>query len=290
MSAQMKKIRLSLLLPLLALLVIVFLPLKPINAQDEQAPEKTAFEKAYDDYQAQIAEYNTAHSEYVLRRSQYLRFKTLQSQQDAFDATSKMLQERDDVNVGYIKTLKERLNEAVGIKDSSKADLNVRLDDEIGWFTDHKSRIHTAGTLDDLIMDSNSAMSRYSFETPLFYETLSAVSSGKITDFDERLKDIFDQLKKKIDEIKSDEREDYQLPGDKLQQLDRWVFEADNRIQRAEQKQIDADTEIDKYKSQGNRANLIYATVMLRLGEAQQFLKESGNYLTEIVKSVKTQD
>ena len=203
----------------------LFVPLG-VAAQNDPPPEETAFEKAYKDYQTQVSEYNTAHDDYVLRRSQYLRFKTLQSQQDAFDATSKMIQERDDVNTSYLTALKERLNEAVGTDDQAKADLNVRIDDEIGWFTDHKSKIHTAGTLDDLISDSNLAKARFAYEDTLFYEILSQISSGKITDYDERLKDIFDQLKKKIDEIKAENRDDYKLSDSKLQQLDRWVFEA----------------------------------------------------------------
>jgi hypothetical protein len=293
MSAQIKKAHLILVFFLL-LLPVFFVFFKPgkIEAQDEPTPtpEQASFEKAYNDYQTQISEYNNAHSEYVLRRSQYLRFRSLQSQQEAFDATSKMLQERDDVNISYLEVLKERLNEAVGVSEQTKNDLNVRLNDEIGWFTDHKSRIHTAGTLEDLIGDSDLSKNRYSFEVPLFYEVLSTIPDGKITDFDERLKDNFVSLKRKIDEIKAEGRDDYKFSDSKLQQLDRWVFEADNRIQRAEQKQVDAQNESSKYKTQANRAAYVYDTVTLRLGEAQQFLKESGSYITEIIRSIKTQE
>jgi len=259
-----------------------------IKAQEPTSSGDTPYEIAYKDYQTQIEEYQSAHQDYILRRSQYLRFKTLQSQQDAQDATVKMMQERDDVIVSYLKTLKERLNETSGVSDIKKAGLNTRIDAEIGWFTDHKGRIPSAGSLDDLIKDNKKAKERFDKATPLFYEVLSVVSSGKITDFDERLKDVFGQLKSKVDEIKGEQRDEYKLTTLQLQNLDRWIFDADNRILRAEEKQVDADTAIETFISQVNKTVLIYNTVVLRLSEAQQFLKESGSYMTEIVREIKT--
>ncbi len=273
---------------LLVLPVLLIFPFS-VHAQTPVTSEPdTPYEIAFKDYQTQIVEYQAAHQEYVLRRSQYLRFKTLQSQQDCRDATAKMMQERDDVVLSYIKSLKERLNEAVGTNDINKSAINTKIDAEYGWFADHKSKIPTAGSLDDLVKDNKKANDRFIKAQPLFTEVLSTVSSGKITDFDERLKDIFGQLKLKIDEIKVEQREEYRLSDTQIQNLDRWVFNSDNLILRAEDRQVEADALISTLVGQSNRASGIYTTILLKLSESQQFLKEAGRSMTEIVREVKT--
>lgn len=272
--------------------VFVLKPVPQVFAQ-EAGHEDTAFEKAYKEYQKQVEEYQAAHADYVLRRSQYLRFKTLQSQQDARGSTIKMMQERDDVLIFYFDALKERLKEAIGLEDSRKSAIYVKIDQEVGWLKDHRARIESAGTLNDLVVDNKNAKARYLIEEPLFYEVLATVSSGKIADFDERLKDVFDQLKLKIDEIKGEQREEYKLSDEKLASLDRWVLEADLRITRAEEKLSAGDNSIGTLITAAQRKQQplgAYNTIMLSYSEAQQFLKEAGSYLREIVREIKTSD
>lgn len=280
------------LLKLLFIFLIIspfFLSLTNVKAQEDAASD-TPFEISFMDYQTQIEEYQTAHQEYILRRSQYMRFRTLQSKQDAIAATVKMMQKRDDVTIAYLKTLKERLNEADGVNDQKRSALNVRVDAESGWFTDHKGKIPSAGTLEDLIKDNKLANDRNERAQILYYETLSVISSGKTIDFKERLADVFGQLKLKIDEIKGEQRNEYILSDEKLLTLDRWVFEADNKFLRTEEKQAEADILIAGYIAQRVKATMTYSAVMLRLGETQQFIKEAGSYMTEIVREIKTND
>ncbi len=262
---------------------------RPVIAQEPTADKSgTPYETAFKDYQSQITEYQIAHQDYILRRSQYLRFKTLQSQQDARDATVKMMQERDDVVVSYLETIKERLKEAPGVNDIRRNGLNVRIDAEVGWFTDHKGRIPSAGTLDDLVKDNKTAQERFDKAQPVFYESLSVVTSGKITDYDERLKDLFTKLKDKVNLIKSEDREDFMLADTQLQNLDRWIFNADNTFLRAEEKQIEGDNLSLTMINQKNKSTNIYSSVLQKYSESQQFLRESGNYLIEIVREIKT--
>jgi len=278
-------------------LVISWYPLS-IFAQSEETTEaettsETEFETAYNFYQTQVGEYQSAHAEYILKKTQYTRFKTLQSQQEAQEATVKMLEARDDVVISYMEALKLLLKESVGVSDSDRTTLNVRIDADIDWWTEHKEKIPSAGSLEDLSADSKVAQGRYNFVEPLFYEVMATISSGKITDFDERLSDIFGEVKDKIIEIKSEERDDYKLSGQKLSQLDRWILEADNRLLRAEEKHAEADKEIGTIVVAAQRRQNpigVYNTAILRLNEAQQFLKDSGTYMKEIIKEVKTKE
>ena len=268
---------------------LIFTPLA--YTQGEVTPE-TEFENAYKEYQLQMDEYQEVHEEYILRRSQYLRFGTLKSQQDARDATVAMLQVRDDVMVLYLIAVSERLHEARGLEDARREGLTLRINEEIGWFKDHRGKIPSAGTLEDLEEDSDEAKKRFDLVEPLIFEVLSTISSGKLGDIKGRLKDIQGSLKEKIEEIKSEEREEYSFSERKLQILDRWIFEADNRIVRGDEKQVEADAIILTFGSP--KANedwlTIYNDVLIKLAESQQFFKEASSFMKEIVREVKTKE
>lgn len=273
---------------LLAVFVLTWLliPLKTL-AQENKSP----YQVAYAEYLGQMSVYQIAHQDYVLRRSQYQSFKTLQAQQDAQAATVKMLQERDLVVLTYLKALRERVTENPGIDPILKADLFARIDTEITWFTDHKANIPTAGTLEDLVKDSKEASEEFTAAQVVFYKSIASSSAGKFLDVSTRFDDRFSELKVKLNEIKSEERDDYAFSSEKLQRLDRWVFDAESRIDRADTKMTEAQTLIAAFGT-SNRAikNLpdAYTLVLKSLTEGQQYMKEAGGFLQEIIRDIKT--
>ena len=66
-------------------------------------------------YTISLEEYQRSHNRYVLARSNYLRFKTLASEEQAFDATLEMLVNRDEVVVAYVDLILERVRSAKGL-------------------------------------------------------------------------------------------------------------------------------------------------------------------------------
>ncbi len=248
------------------------------------------FDQAYKDYQEQIEVYRVSHEEYVLRRSQYLRFGTLKSQQDAHDATVVMLQERDSLLVSYLVALRERLDETIGVDEARRQGLMVQINEEVGWFEDHKQKVPSAGTLDDLVEDSKDVEKRFTLVEPLFYEVLSSISLGRVTYLEERLKDTFSKVKEKVDEIKKEDREGYTFSARKIQILDRWVLESENRIVRADEKQIEAESIIASFGDPKERRTVLnlYSEAIGKIVESQQFLKESSSFMKEIVREIKT--
>jgi len=80
-----------------------------IQSDEPVKTEKTAYERQYEEYQEKLKNYNSLHQDYILKRSQYLRFETLTSQEDAHNATVKMLQARDETVISYFLTLKIKL-------------------------------------------------------------------------------------------------------------------------------------------------------------------------------------
>lgn len=273
----MKKIILTLFI-----LAMFFAP-RPLHAQDP-----TSYNDAFLQMNLKMEEYDKAHDEYVLRRSQYLKFKSLQSENDARKATTAMLQARDNVVIAYIVVLQKRMDEAKGITDGDRSLLKGQLDTEIAFFKDHRDRIPSAGTLDDLVKDSDKAKEEYTKDVnDLFYRVLFAISNGKVTDLKSRLTENFVEIKTKVELIRAETRPEYQFSVTKMQAIDRFVFESDNKIQRADEKQVVSTTiaEIGRLFSAQE-----YTTRLGVLDESRLLLKDASSYLKEIVSQMKLKE
>jgi len=253
--------------------------------------EKTPYQIAYQSYLDQMQRYQSVHQEYVLRKSQYESFKTLQAQQDAQVATVKMLQERDEAVITYMKALRERILENPGLSENDKNLLFASIDTQVTWFTNHKQNIPTAGTLQDLAKDSRLANDQFNAAQGTFYKSLGYLSDGRFSDLKRRFADRFTELKTKIEVIKRETREEYAFSTEKILRLDRWVFDAQSRMARSDEKQLEAQKVIQLFGT-NNRAvkNLpgAYSGILVTLGDGQIYLKESGGYLQEIIRDIKT--
>ena len=245
------------------------------------------FDKVFQLFKEKQEEYEKAHDDYIIKKAQYLRFRTLKSQTDAIAATLNMLQKRDDVVIYYIKSVRAKLDGAIGISDARREGIDVRLEAEIIWFSNHKEKVSSAGSLSDLVADSKSAETRYSTGATIFYETLSVISLGKINVFKERIQDLFVNIKERVEIIKKEEREEYKLTERKIQILDRWILESDNKIARGVEKQSAADSASESFSETGfENALSQYNRVLYSLGEAQLFYREGSSFLKEVVKEV----
>ena len=274
---------------LASFIIFMFTTLTLIYSQtDSPTPDQSEFEIAYDTYKNDVETYEKANNEYIFRRSQYLSFKTLKSQQEAHAATLSMLQARDQVNVSYMEALKKRLAETIGVPQARGEGLTIRLDEEIAFFETHKDDLSSSGTLEDLVKESNIAFKRYSTIEPLFYEVLAVVSQSKISDYTKRTDEMFNRVRAKVEMIRNEERDEYRFSSEKQQRLDRWLFESESRIIRSKEKQTEIDILI--YDFARKRGSLLtnYNSVVGKLGETQLLLKESNTFLLEIMREIKT--
>ncbi|OGM12588.1 hypothetical protein A2V80_00035 [Candidatus Woesebacteria bacterium RBG_16_39_8b] len=250
----------------------------------------TEYDRLYQEYSLKVEEYRRSRDEYILARSQYLKFKTLTSQNTAKEKTIIFLQARDEVVVSYIKTVIEKLKETQGIPDATRDAVITRLNDEATWFSDHKGRVSAAGSLEDLVSDSDEAKKRYELIDPLLYEALSVLSSGRVNRYRERLDDTFASVKSKVTEIREEDREEYKFETRKLEIIDRWIFDTEGRIIRSQEKLVEADGLIAGFTSAKIRGASNYNEVLEVLGESQQYLKEASLFVKEIIREIKTED
>lgn len=278
------------------LLLVVFLGLSitsEVLAQETEEASASAeervfdFQKAYEDYNYAKVVYEKAHSDYKLSRSQYLQAKTLAAQTKAREATVAMLQARDEVMTTYLTALRMKLKETAGISEVEREGLYSRIDSEIFWYANHKATIPSAGTLNDLINDSNEAKDHYNLTEPLIYEVLSTIPAGSVEVNYDLASEVLGSLKDKVDEIRSEGEMD-------ISNIERGLIETEQKLTRSLEKQVEAQKQIagistpDRYKRNNNYS--IYSSVIGTLKEAHQFIREAGSYMKEIVGQIKISD
>ncbi len=270
------------------ILIIIFILALFFTPRSLHAQAPANYNEAFLQMNLKMEEYDKAHAEYVLRRSQYLKFKSLQSENDARKATAAMLQARDNVVLAYITVLQKRMDESKGITDGDRSLLKGGLDAETAFFTDHRDKVPSAGTLADLVTDSDKAKVQYTKDVDeLFYKVIFAISNGKVTDLKSRLNQSFGGVKTKVELIRAETRPEYQFSVTKMQAIDRFVFESENKIQRADEKQTAATT-ITNDSLMFNAQQ--YTTRLGVLDEARLLLKDASSYLKEIVNQMKVRE
>jgi ABC-type transport system involved in cytochrome bd biosynthesis fused ATPase/permease subunit len=67
---------------------------------------------AYQEYLQEFDKYRTVLNDFKVARSEYLKFKTLTSQQSALEKTKQMLADRSQLLRSYLQFLNEKLNES----------------------------------------------------------------------------------------------------------------------------------------------------------------------------------
>jgi len=255
----------------------------------EKSDTISEYDEKLQKYSQTIEDYRREHDVYRVARAQYIRSKTQKAKTDAKESTINLLKLRDDVAITYLEVLKAKLNETEGVSDARFEGLAFKIDEEIFWYEKHKNIIASAGSLEDLVADSDEAKTRQKLTERLYYEVLSNVSYGKVSNYRERVKEDLDALREKVDEIRVDERVGLSFSNRKMQILDRWIFEAENLLIRTLDKQEQADDVINDMVQNKYQLNKVkpYNEIMEALSEGKQFLKEASSYLIEVIKEIK---
>lgn len=241
------------------------------------------FNKAYQDYLYNYDIYQKAHSDYDIARSQYLASQTISAQTKAQEATAAMLVDRDQALNTYLSALRQKLKESAGIDNSTKDGIYSQIDTEIAWYSDHKSKISSAGSLDDLVADSNDASNQFKQTELLIYKVLVTISIGTTTDYRDRVRSEIDALRTKISEIK--------VNGDKnVDPVERALTDAEDRLSRSTEKEAEAQTLLLKMKPSDKDKLSSYNSVELSVGESLSYIKEANSIIKDSIRQIKTAD
>ena len=241
------------------------------------------FNKAYQDYLYNYNIYQKAHSDYDIARGQYMASQNISSQTKAQEATATMLIDRDQATNTYLTALRMKLSDAPGVDNATKDGLFSLIDTEIAWYNDHKSKISSAGSLDDLTADSNTAANEFKITEVLIYKVLVTISIGNTTDYRNRERAIIDSLRTKIGEIK--------VSGDKnVDSVERALTDAEDRLSRGAAKEQDAMTLLAKMKPADKDKLSEFNNIELSVGQSLSYVKEANSIVKDSIRQIKTAD
>ncbi len=270
-----------------SILVFLVIFLSSISLVHSQTPTPSGafdFNRAYADYIYNTQLYNDAYSAYQLARSQYLASNTLVAQGNAQTATLKMLQARDEMVKTYLTAIRMRLKETDGI---SINDLNIaftQIDNDFTWWGSHKTKLASAGSLDDLVADSGEAYTHYQTTLMIVYQSLTTIFVGRLDSDRSDMGRLVADLKNKVAQIK--------INGDKdTSQIERSLIDVDNSISRSASKESEAKNIIntltlDQNSNESNDQR--FADTKTKLKESRAYMNDAVNLINQIVIEIKT--
>jgi len=262
------------------ILISLFLFFSPYAVNAEVANYQTAHQS----YLSAQEEYSQQHSEYLLAKSQYNQAGTLAAETKAREETAQMLSSRDKVLSTYLETIKARLVETNGLSDTTKNGLISRLDSEINWYQNHSDRVSSAGTLNDLVEDSEEARDhKDQTTTPLVYENLVTIPVTKVSVLRRDASVIISDLKNFLNDVESAGNHD-------VSEADRWMIQIDGKITRSIDKEIDAQNQLQTLQNPDKKTNYssIYDSGIQSITESHQFIKEANTFLGEVIRLIRT--
>jgi len=263
---------------LLSILILVLFGyfLSAVSAQEFD------YSKAYQDFSYNLSLHDQQKSVYQKVRSEYLQFNTLISKETIQQETLKLLLIRDEVVKTYLTSLRMKIRELKGLSDIEKEGFYSRIDGEYKFFEEHKNKLSSAGSLDDLVEDSEEALERYDKSSKnVIYYSLIGIASGKNSYLRAEIEKQIAVLKSKISEIR--------VNGDKdVSAIERSITDLENKISRSKEKDNLALSTVNQIKTIERNKEGIYNEALQETQDSFSYIKEVNNYLLEIIKQLKT--
>lgn len=242
--------------------------------------QNPTFERAYQDYLYNRTLYDRSFKEYQAARNAYIGNPTLSLKDEAKNKTLSMLRERDQLMVVYFTALRSRITELAGLDAETKSGALTKIDDEVVWYSNHKSSYKDDDQLESLFDKSDEAKVRNEKNTQLVqYEALLDISLGEQQGLRIAQEAIYSDLKNIINERVS-------LGTLTLSPFDNWFRDIDTTIQSLKSNESEAVSTAKKiyntYNSGDsyNEALNILSTSLNPLAQLNRFLTEVLTYIT----------
>lgn len=255
-------------LPAVAILFLIAFRYPPSARADYQS--------AYSDYSYNYTVYRSAYNDYQVAKSTYLTYRTLTSQSNAIDKLRAVLRARDQVVFVYYNLLQEKLNATAGVADDVKTTFGKIKESEKTWLADHQKKIDAAASLDDLNATSSEFESRYGQMDTETKQAIGSILLAKESALESQVEAFITKLQTKLTEIRQS--------GDDTTFADRGIIDIQNKLELFQTK-LGQAREVFYPKSAYAGSQIEIFQGQQKLTEANQYLREAVNFLTEIIKS-----
>lgn len=233
------------------------------------------FNSAYQDYVFNYQQYRTANSQFQIARSSYETYHTLTSQNDAITKFRQVLKSRDQVVAVYYNLIQEKMNSTEGMDPGTQKTFSDIRQSEKTWLDANQKKIDAAGSLDDLNSVSNEFEQRFNQMDTETKQAIGTIETIKLTHTKDRINSSITDLSNKLNDIASS--------GEDTSSSNRGIISAKNKLDLFDQKISDAHDVF--YPKQNSNTTIRLYDGQVRLTEASQYLRETVDFLSEIVKN-----
>lgn len=237
---------------------------------------------SYQTYVNSTGVYQSAYNNYLTARANYLASGSLDSKDKAKSATLAMLQARDALTINYLAAINAKIAITLGMSDGDKSSLTNELNTEIAWYNAHNTKLTSAGSLEDLVSDSNDAKNQFNSTTQLaIYQSLTSLGVANNSYIRGELNGEINTLEAKIAEIKGNQDKD-------VSSIERNLIDVKNKISRSEDKDNSAKDIIASIKPTDQQAGNDFQDSQSNISDSNSYLKEANQGLLQIISQIKT--
>ncbi len=227
------------------------------------------------DYQKYLQIYNTyreKHALYLTTRGEYLTYGTLTAKNNAIIAVKEMMLARDDVLLQHYRLLRN--------KYTSYTIYQPLLDVDEKFVTDHKLTISPVADLEDAVQVSKRLESQHISLQVNSRKIVGAILYAKLENLKNKVIQTESSAQNIINQLKSQNKD--------VTNLERWLLDAQNKRIQAEIKQQEMSNMISAFKPTNlDNISRDFSIITSSAAEANQYLKETLNYLNELKESIK---
>ncbi len=255
------------------LFLIVFLFLLLITYHLSLVSAQTPYEKAKNDYSAQIKKYNEAKDNYITTKSNYAAFKTATAKTDAYIKTKDYLVQSNFLIADYLFVIKEFGNQINWSSSTyDRGGIFKTLDDEVNYLQENWRQIQSTSTLEDLPARADELSGHLENSTnPAVNKAMATFEVVKI----QYILNNFNQLSQKLINFASP-----RIKADSRSIINNWQSEIDGIKKETETNLNQAKTDLEKVelakpnKSQTDRVLESTKKAKDELSKSQDLFKE----------------
>lgn len=232
---------------------------------------RAGFDDDYQNFLKVYDSYRTADQNYLTTRNQYLTYNTLTAKSDALAAVKTFLTDRNQVLLSYTTLLLER---------NADQTYGPALNNETNFLNQINNQIPAVGSLDDAVQISGQVEGNLLQYQTTSRQIVGSIVRAKIDSIRQNVMDLENQAGVLITQIKA--------TGKDTSTLERWLLDAKNKELLGEQKLSEVQTKITNLSASSvDDLNSQYNQIQFTLFEANQYYKETLNFLAELSDSMK---
>lgn len=244
--------------------------------------------RAYQDYLYQFDQYRQRNAEFEIAKNEYLKFKTLTSENDALEKTRALLTQRAQLLRAYLLLLNEKLNESVHMIPTDKQVYQTMINNEVSFLDSHSLLIPSVGSIEDAIEVSNHLQDHYVILQKTIRQTIGGLTIAELSGLAEDYDAILVSSKNLINSSSGG------FTLEKQAVIDRWVLQITNKRTLYQQKitQIKASNS-ELGASNVNKIDDIderFTEIQRMAADARQELIEGNSFMGELVTALRYRD